>query len=76
MDFLFGCRELGIEAGVTAATYPPGPMHPHLAHYHTPPRLHHLQIGALPLMVSETVASGSGGRLFPGHVMPGSQGRV
>ncbi|XP_058011873.1 E3 ubiquitin-protein ligase Arkadia isoform X5 [Ahaetulla prasina] len=42
--------ELGIEAGVTAATYPPGPMHPHLAHYHTPPRLHHLQIGALPLM--------------------------
>ncbi|XP_062998338.1 E3 ubiquitin-protein ligase Arkadia isoform X3 [Elgaria multicarinata webbii] len=42
--------ELGIEAGVTAATYPPGPLHPHLAHYHTPPRLHHLQIGALPLM--------------------------
>ncbi|XP_019389018.1 PREDICTED: E3 ubiquitin-protein ligase Arkadia isoform X5 [Crocodylus porosus] len=42
--------ELGIEAGVTAATYPPGPLHPHLAHYHAPPRLHHLQIGALPLM--------------------------
>nr|XP_013812626.1 PREDICTED: E3 ubiquitin-protein ligase Arkadia isoform X2 [Apteryx mantelli mantelli] len=43
--------ELGIEAGVTAATYPPGPLHPHLAHYHAPPRLHHLQIGALPLMI-------------------------
>ncbi|EMP38992.1 G2/mitotic-specific cyclin-B2 [Chelonia mydas] len=42
--------ELGIEAGVAAATYPPGPLHPHLAHYHAPPRLHHLQIGALPLM--------------------------
>lgn len=44
-------RELGIEAGVTAATYTPGALHPHLAHYHAPPRLHHLQLGALPLMV-------------------------
>uniref|UniRef100_A0A6G1R7Y5 RING-type E3 ubiquitin transferase n=1 Tax=Hypotaenidia okinawae TaxID=2861861 RepID=A0A6G1R7Y5_9GRUI len=42
--------ELGIEAGVAAAAYPPGPLHPHLTHYHAPPRLHHLQIGTLPLM--------------------------
>nr|XP_033776103.1 E3 ubiquitin-protein ligase Arkadia isoform X3 [Geotrypetes seraphini] len=42
--------EMGLEASVAAAPYPPGPLHPHLAHYHPPPRLHHLQIGALPLM--------------------------
>ncbi|XP_069480480.1 E3 ubiquitin-protein ligase Arkadia isoform X3 [Ambystoma mexicanum] len=42
--------EMGLETGVTTASYPP-PLHPHLAHYHHPaPRLHHLQIGALPLM--------------------------
>lgn len=51
MSSSFG-RELGIEAGVTAATYTPGALHPHLAHYHAPPRLHHLQLGALPLMVT------------------------
>ncbi|XP_044294531.1 E3 ubiquitin-protein ligase Arkadia isoform X1 [Varanus komodoensis] len=66
--------ELGIEAGVTAATYPPGPLHPHLAHYHTPPRLHHLQIGALPLMVPDMagyphiryISSGLDGTSFRG----------
>ncbi|XP_068131629.1 E3 ubiquitin-protein ligase Arkadia isoform X3 [Hyperolius riggenbachi] len=42
--------EIAIETGVTAAPYQTGPLHPHLAHYHPPPRLHHLQIGALPLM--------------------------
>ncbi|KAG2470661.1 E3 ubiquitin-protein ligase Arkadia isoform X2 [Polypterus senegalus] len=36
--------ELGIEAGVTVAPYPPGHLHPHLPHYHTPPRLHHFPI--------------------------------
>ncbi|KAI6078067.1 E3 ubiquitin-protein ligase Arkadia [Aix galericulata] len=67
-------RELGIEAGVTAATYPPGPLHPHLAHYHAPPRLHHLQIGALPLMVPDMagyphiryISSGLDGTSFRG----------
>ncbi|XP_078237328.1 E3 ubiquitin-protein ligase Arkadia isoform X2 [Pogona vitticeps] len=66
--------ELGLEAGVTAATYPPGPLHPHLAHYHTPPRLHHLQIGALPLMVPDMagyphiryISSGLDGTSFRG----------
>ncbi|XP_026565502.1 E3 ubiquitin-protein ligase Arkadia isoform X1 [Pseudonaja textilis] len=66
--------ELGIEAGVTAATYPPAPMHPHLAHYHTSPRLHHLQIGALPLMVPDMagyphiryISSGLDGTSFRG----------
>ncbi|NWI59108.1 RN111 ligase, partial [Calyptomena viridis] len=66
--------ELGIEAGVTAATYPPGPLHPHLAHYHAPPRLHHLQIGALPLMVPDMagyphiryISSGLDGTSFRG----------
>ncbi|XP_077174051.1 E3 ubiquitin-protein ligase Arkadia isoform X4 [Paroedura picta] len=66
--------ELGIEAGVTAATYPPGPLHPHLAHYHAPPRLHHLQIGALPLMVPDMagyphiryISSGLDGASFRG----------
>lgn len=36
--------ELGIEAGVTVAPYPPGHLHPHLPHYHAPPRLHHFPI--------------------------------
>ncbi|XP_069046635.1 E3 ubiquitin-protein ligase Arkadia isoform X2 [Lepisosteus oculatus] len=36
--------ELGIEAGVTVAPYPPGHLHPHLPHYHPPPRLHHFPI--------------------------------
>ncbi|KAM9493094.1 E3 ubiquitin-protein ligase Arkadia isoform 3-T3 [Clarias gariepinus] len=39
--------ELGIEAGVTVAPYPTGHLHPHLPHYHPPPRLHHF---SLPLM--------------------------
>ncbi|KAG8440426.1 hypothetical protein GDO86_006250 [Hymenochirus boettgeri] len=42
--------EIAIETGVTSAPYQTGQLHPHLAHYHPPPRLHHLQIGALPLM--------------------------
>nr|XP_036876900.1 E3 ubiquitin-protein ligase Arkadia [Manis javanica] len=42
--------DLGIEAGVTAAAYTPGALPPHLAHYHAPPRLHHLLLLALPLM--------------------------
>ncbi|XP_053128999.1 E3 ubiquitin-protein ligase Arkadia isoform X1 [Hemicordylus capensis] len=67
--------ELGIEAGVAAAAaYPPGPLHPHLAHYHPPPRLHHLQIGALPLMVPDMagyphiryISSGLDGTSFRG----------
>ncbi|KTF93668.1 hypothetical protein cypCar_00012799, partial [Cyprinus carpio] len=37
-------RELGIEAGVTVAPYPSGHLHPHLPHYHPPPRLHHFPI--------------------------------
>ncbi|XP_042327308.1 E3 ubiquitin-protein ligase Arkadia isoform X2 [Sceloporus undulatus] len=65
--------ELGIE-GVAAATYPPGPLHPHLAHYHTPPRLHHLQLGTLPLMVPDMagyphiryISSGLDGTSFRG----------
>lgn len=66
--------ELGIEAGVTAATYTPGALHPHLAHYHAPPRLHHLQLGALPLMVPDMagyphiryISSGLDGASFRG----------
>ncbi|XP_051836702.1 E3 ubiquitin-protein ligase Arkadia isoform X2 [Antechinus flavipes] len=66
--------ELGIEAGVTAGTYPPGALHPHLAHYHAPPRLHHLQLGALPLMVPDMagyphiryISSGLDGTSFRG----------
>ncbi|XP_073443065.1 E3 ubiquitin-protein ligase Arkadia isoform X4 [Dendrobates tinctorius] len=42
--------EIAIETGVTGAPYQTSPLHPHLSHYHTPPRLHHLQLGALPLM--------------------------
>ncbi|KAM6119502.1 E3 ubiquitin-protein ligase Arkadia [Pterocles gutturalis] len=60
--------ELGIEAGVAAATFP------HLAHFHAPPRLHHLQIGALPLMVPDMagyphiryISSGLDGTAFRG----------
>ncbi|KAM5292059.1 E3 ubiquitin-protein ligase Arkadia isoform 4-T4 [Ctenodactylus gundi] len=66
--------ELGIEAGVAAATYTPGALHPHLAHYHAPPRLHHLQLGALPLMVPDMagyphiryISSGLDGASFRG----------
>ncbi|XP_016140875.1 E3 ubiquitin-protein ligase Arkadia-like isoform X1 [Sinocyclocheilus grahami] len=36
--------ELGIETGVTVAPYPSGHLHPHLPHYHPPPRLHHFPI--------------------------------
>ncbi|XP_069480481.1 E3 ubiquitin-protein ligase Arkadia isoform X4 [Ambystoma mexicanum] len=66
--------EMGLETGVTTASYPP-PLHPHLAHYHHPaPRLHHLQIGALPLMVPDMagyphiryISSGLDGRSFRG----------
>ncbi|XP_040198708.1 E3 ubiquitin-protein ligase Arkadia isoform X1 [Rana temporaria] len=64
--------EIAIETGVTAAPYQTGPLHPHLAHYHPPPRLHHLQIGALPLMVPDMagyphiryISSGLDGRSF------------
>ncbi|KAM8973821.1 E3 ubiquitin-protein ligase Arkadia isoform 2-T2 [Pelodytes ibericus] len=64
--------EIAIEAGVTAATYQTAHLHPHLAHYHPPPRLHHLQIGALPLMVPDMagyphiryISSGLDGRSF------------
>ncbi|KAM4747812.1 E3 ubiquitin-protein ligase Arkadia isoform 2-T2 [Rhinophrynus dorsalis] len=63
--------EIAIETGVTAAPYQTAPLHPHLAHYH-PPRLHHLQIGALPLMVPDMagyphiryISSGLDGRSF------------
>ncbi|XP_005998786.1 E3 ubiquitin-protein ligase Arkadia isoform X2 [Latimeria chalumnae] len=66
--------ELGIEAGVTAGPYPSSHLHPHLPHYHQPPRLHHLQIGALPLMVPDMagyphiryISSGLDGRSFRG----------
>ncbi|KAM4677494.1 E3 ubiquitin-protein ligase Arkadia isoform 2-T2 [Discoglossus pictus] len=65
--------EIAIETGVTAAPYQTGPLHPHLGHYHPPPpRLHHLQIGALPLMVPDMagyphiryISSGLDGRSF------------
>ncbi|XP_012931693.2 E3 ubiquitin-protein ligase Arkadia isoform X4 [Heterocephalus glaber] len=64
--------ELGIEAGVTPATYTPGALH--LGHYHAPPRLHHLQLGALPLMVPDMagyphiryISSGLDGTSFRG----------
>ncbi|XP_012826023.2 E3 ubiquitin-protein ligase arkadia isoform X2 [Xenopus tropicalis] len=64
--------EIAIETGVTAAPYQTGPLHTHLAHYHAPPRLHHLQIGALPLMVPDMagyphiryISSGLDGRSF------------
>ncbi|XP_018106566.1 E3 ubiquitin-protein ligase arkadia-C isoform X2 [Xenopus laevis] len=64
--------EIAIETGVTAAPYQTGPLHTHLAHYHPPPRLHHLQIGALPLMVPDMagyphiryISSGLDGRSF------------
>ncbi|XP_053318282.1 E3 ubiquitin-protein ligase Arkadia isoform X2 [Spea bombifrons] len=64
--------EIALEAGVAASPYQAGPLHPHLAHYHPPPRLHHLQIGALPLMVPDMagyphiryISSGLDGRSF------------
>ncbi|XP_069621993.1 E3 ubiquitin-protein ligase Arkadia isoform X1 [Ranitomeya imitator] len=64
--------EIAIETGVTGAPYQTSPLHPHLSHYHTPPRLHHLQLGALPLMVPDMagyphiryISSGLDGRSF------------
>uniref|UniRef100_A0A4W5QAD6 RING-type E3 ubiquitin transferase n=1 Tax=Hucho hucho TaxID=62062 RepID=A0A4W5QAD6_9TELE len=47
------CRELGIEAGVTVAPYPSGHLHPHLPHYHPPPRLHHFPIPFMHTGMSE-----------------------
>ncbi|KAM6981230.1 E3 ubiquitin-protein ligase Arkadia isoform 2-T3 [Aplochiton taeniatus] len=45
--------ELGIEAGVTVAPYPSGHLHPHLPHYHPPPRLHHFPIPFMHTGMSE-----------------------
>ncbi|XP_051581282.1 E3 ubiquitin-protein ligase Arkadia isoform X3 [Myxocyprinus asiaticus] len=45
--------ELGIEAGVTVAPYPSGHLHPHLSHYHPPPRLHHFPIQLMHTGMSE-----------------------
>ncbi|KAM4630887.1 E3 ubiquitin-protein ligase Arkadia isoform 2-T5 [Polymixia lowei] len=45
--------ELGIEAGVTVAPYPSGHLHPHLPHYHPPPRLHHFPIPFMHTGISE-----------------------
>ncbi|KAM3838394.1 E3 ubiquitin-protein ligase Arkadia-like, partial [Diretmus argenteus] len=44
---------LGIEAGVTVAPYPSGHLHPHLPHYHPPPRLHHFPIPFMHTGISE-----------------------
>ncbi|KAG7274271.1 hypothetical protein CRUP_037198 [Coryphaenoides rupestris] len=45
-------RELDIEAGVVAP-YPSGHLHPHLPHYHQPPRLHHFPIPFMHTGISE-----------------------
>ncbi|XP_030648052.1 E3 ubiquitin-protein ligase Arkadia isoform X2 [Chanos chanos] len=45
--------ELGIEAGVTVAPYPSSHIHPHLPHYHPPPRLHHFPIQLMHTGMSE-----------------------
>ncbi|KAI1904344.1 hypothetical protein AGOR_G00004690 [Albula goreensis] len=45
--------ELGIEAGVAVAPYPSGHLHPHLPHYHPPPRLHHFPITFMHTGISE-----------------------
>ncbi|XP_010878805.2 E3 ubiquitin-protein ligase Arkadia isoform X3 [Esox lucius] len=45
--------ELGIEAGVTVAPYTSGHLHPHLPHYHPPPRLHHFPIPFMHTGMSE-----------------------
>ncbi|XP_056134066.1 E3 ubiquitin-protein ligase Arkadia isoform X4 [Lampris incognitus] len=45
--------ELGIEAGVTVTPYPSGHLHPHLSHYHAPPRLHHFPIPFMHAGISE-----------------------
>ncbi|XP_056463322.1 E3 ubiquitin-protein ligase Arkadia [Gadus chalcogrammus] len=45
--------ELGIEAGVAVAPYPSGHLHPHLPHYHQPPRLHHFPIPFMHTGISE-----------------------
>uniref|UniRef100_A0A8C4ZM18 RING-type E3 ubiquitin transferase n=1 Tax=Gadus morhua TaxID=8049 RepID=A0A8C4ZM18_GADMO len=44
---------LGIEAGVAVAPYPSGHLHPHLPHYHQPPRLHHFPIPFMHTGISE-----------------------
>ncbi|XP_036390862.1 E3 ubiquitin-protein ligase Arkadia-like [Megalops cyprinoides] len=44
--------ELGIEAGVAVAPYS-GHLHPHLPHYHPPPRLHHFPITFMHTGMSE-----------------------
>ncbi|KAJ8249171.1 hypothetical protein GJAV_G00231930 [Gymnothorax javanicus] len=45
--------ELGMDAGVAVAPYPSGHLHPHLPHYHTPPRLHHFPITFMHTGISE-----------------------
>ncbi|KAK0141967.1 E3 ubiquitin-protein ligase Arkadia [Merluccius polli] len=45
--------ELGIEAGVAVAPYSSGHLHPHLPHYHPPPRLHHFPIPFMHTGISE-----------------------
>ncbi|KAJ8343522.1 hypothetical protein SKAU_G00308510 [Synaphobranchus kaupii] len=45
--------ELGIDAGVAVAPYPSGHLHPHLPHYHPPPRLHHFPITFMHTGISE-----------------------
>ncbi|XP_035252415.1 E3 ubiquitin-protein ligase Arkadia-like [Anguilla anguilla] len=45
--------ELGIDAGVAVAPYPAGHLHPHLPHYHPPPRLHHFPITFMQTGISE-----------------------
>ncbi|XP_037104101.1 E3 ubiquitin-protein ligase Arkadia isoform X2 [Syngnathus acus] len=45
--------ELGIEAGVTVASYPSGHLHSHLHHYHPTSRLHHFPIPFMHTGISE-----------------------
>nr|XP_015808478.2 E3 ubiquitin-protein ligase Arkadia isoform X2 [Nothobranchius furzeri] len=45
--------ELGIEASVPVAPYTSGHLHPHLPHYHAPPRLHHFPISIMHTGISE-----------------------
>ncbi|XP_017260441.1 E3 ubiquitin-protein ligase Arkadia isoform X2 [Kryptolebias marmoratus] len=45
--------ELGIEAGVPVTPYTSGHLHPHLPHYHAPPRLHHFPISIMHTGISE-----------------------
>uniref|UniRef100_A0A8C6MAA6 Ring finger protein 111 n=1 Tax=Nothobranchius furzeri TaxID=105023 RepID=A0A8C6MAA6_NOTFU len=44
---------LGIEASVPVAPYTSGHLHPHLPHYHAPPRLHHFPISIMHTGISE-----------------------